>query len=220
MVFLGSEKQAAAKELCLHQLMKRKPAISLQHSPHLGGEQSYLHPQHRGPGSGSWTPQGTRAGEHAGQAGWLGAGTRMGNRGPKGPRHQPAEMAAATSHAAWRLLPAAGGKADVLQLCLIKRQEKHSAQETDSIKEGAASHQAAASLQGPMGWGAGRQQMPGAHLSMGKAFWAEMLLFAAAEHAGRSNTPSRDLPTATPELWCDVPRHSPRHTWLSGTGNC
>lgn len=44
MVFLGAEKQAAAKELCLHQLMKRKPAMSLQHSPHLGREQSYLHP--------------------------------------------------------------------------------------------------------------------------------------------------------------------------------
>lgn len=49
----------------------------------------------------------------------------MGNGGPKGPCRQPVEMAAATSHAAWRLLAAAGGEADVLRLRFIKRQEKH-----------------------------------------------------------------------------------------------
>lgn len=40
MLFLGSEKQAVAKELCLHQLMKRKPAISPQHfaPPQQGAE--------------------------------------------------------------------------------------------------------------------------------------------------------------------------------------
>lgn len=59
MVFLGSEKQAAARTLCLQQLMKRKPAISLQHWHHLGREESYLHPS---TGSSSWAPRGTRAG--------------------------------------------------------------------------------------------------------------------------------------------------------------
>lgn len=62
--------------------------------------------------------------------------------------------------------------------------------------------------------------MPGAHLSMGIDFGAEMLLFPAAEHTGRSNALSRDLPAATPVPWCDVPHHSPRHTWLRGIGSC
>lgn len=117
MVFLGSEKQAAARTLCLQQLMKRKPAISLQHSPHLGREQSYLHPQHREPGSSSWAPRGSRAGDRQGQ--WASTG-RCTCGEPKGPRHQPVEMAAATSHAARSLLAAAGGEADMLQLRLIK----------------------------------------------------------------------------------------------------
>lgn len=51
-------------------------------------------------------------------------------------------------------------------------------------------------------------------------FWAESLLLAGAEHTGRSNALSRDLPAATRELWCDVLQHGPRHARLRGTGNC
>lgn len=102
MVFLGSEKQTAARALCLQQLMKRKPAISLQQSQHLGREQSYLHPQHGEQQLGTGRGSGAARGEQ------------------KGPGHQPAEMAAATSPAVRSLLAAAGGEGDMLQLRLIK----------------------------------------------------------------------------------------------------
>lgn len=200
MVFPGSEKRAAAKELCLHQLMKRKPAISLWHSPiSAGSRATWTH------STGAWKQQldTTRDqgwGAH-GDSGLARGGTCVRSRGLKGPCRQPAEMAAATSHAAWRLLAAAGGEADVLQLCLIKWQKNplKSRRQTASSGELPRTRLLRPSM-GPWGWGTGRQQMPGAHLNMGKAFWAEMLLFAAAEHTGRSNAPSRDLPAATPEL--------------------
>lgn len=59
----------------------------------------------------------------------------------------------------------------------------------------------------------------GAHLNMGIAFWADMLLFATAEHMERSNALHGDLPAARPEQRYDVPHDSPRHTWLRQTGN-
>lgn len=82
MVFLGSEKQAAARALCLQQLMKRKPAISLQHPPHLGREQSYLHPQHWEQQLGttrelSWGQ--ARGGEHGGTEGPMPPASRDGS---------------------------------------------------------------------------------------------------------------------------------------------
>lgn len=58
---------------------------------------------------------------------------------PKGARCQPVELAAATSCASQRLLASAGGDADMLQLCLLKWQDKHSTWETDNIKQRAGS---------------------------------------------------------------------------------
>lgn len=57
-------------------------------------------------------------------------------------------------------------------------------------------------------WGcrAGRQQAPGAHLSMGMAFGAEMLL-VSTEHT--CNALNRDLPEPVLEQWYHVPHYSP-----------
>lgn len=66
-------------------------------------------------------------------------------------------------------------------------------------------------------WGAGRQQVPGAHLSIGAPLPKNPS--AAPEHTGRKDALRRGLPAATPEPWHDVSPDSPRHAWLKGTGN-
>lgn len=112
MVFLGSEKQAAARALCLQQLMKRKPAISLQHSQHLGREQSYLHPQH-------WEQQlGTTRDQSRGSGPAQYGEVHTG--GTEGPRPSASRDGSCHLPAVQSLLAPAGGEADMLQLRLIK----------------------------------------------------------------------------------------------------
>lgn len=114
MVFLGSEKKAAARAPCLQQLMNRKPAIRLQHSPHLSREQH-------------WEQQlGTTRDQSWGQAAHGGTEGSMPSASRDGSCHLPccAEPPGP-----------AGGEADMLQLRLIRGQEKHSAWETDSTEQ-------------------------------------------------------------------------------------
>lgn len=74
----------------------------------------------------------------------------------------------------------------MLQLCLLKWQDKHSTWETDNIKQRAGSQLSP----GTHGDGEqGGKQHPGAHLSM--VFGAEMCLFAAVEHTQGSTVLSR-----------------------------
>lgn len=197
--------------------MKRKPAMSLQHLPHLAGSRATCIHCTGGLGAAAGHHEGPELCSTQGQ--WAGMGRcTYGDWGTK------ETMWAASRDGSCHLTCCAEApwpQWDVRLTCPAMPHQ--TARKTLSL--GDRQHRAGSCL------APGCCFSPGAR-GVGMGSSEQAYAWSTPEHGhgllGRnapglqllsSRTLSRDLPAATSELRYDVPHHSPRHTQLRGTGN-